>query len=202
MKVSTVGNARTTFTARDRFWGSSLGLTNLHFATFAYRPEWARTHRSLLVVDECHGLEPMLLSLYKPTLYRNDVVKLGVDYRQDIPSVISGVLARLDELEPDGPDRDYGDAGRLREVVPDINQRGRIHSVARRLRGINLADTANPWQSEKARSVDTPASLVCSQPLATFTEHGGSGAVHVSDARDAGKLLSQSGHSRKRDCVR
>ena len=64
--------------ARDAFWASRISVTNLHYAMFAHCPEGHDRRRILLVVDECHGLEPMLLSLFHRRVYRKDAVAIGV----------------------------------------------------------------------------------------------------------------------------
>ena len=61
-----------------RFGESPISVTNLHFAMFAHPPKGAIHHRDLLVVDECHGLEPMLLDLFHAKVLRKDCAALGV----------------------------------------------------------------------------------------------------------------------------
>jgi Rad3-related DNA helicase len=126
--------------ARDAFWSSSISVTNLHFAMFAQR---LGGQRPLLVVDECHGLEPVLLGLFHVKVLRKDAVALGLEF--DSPDV-DRLFAEFVSVVPDN----YESATFTRQV-PDFAQRERIRGTARRLAQIKLRDTQNPWQLTRSQ---------------------------------------------------
>lgn len=117
--------------ARDAFWAGPISVTNLHYAMFAHCPDGYRRHRNLLVVDECHGLEPMLLDLFHVRVLRKDALALGISFNQfDVQQLLNDYVSRVSLLE---------------RLVPDMAQRDRIRSTARRLAGLDLYDIKNPW---------------------------------------------------------
>ena len=128
--------------ARDAFWAGEISVTNLHYAMFAHCPEGYDRRRNLLVVDECHGLEPMLLSLFHLRVYRKDADAMGI--RFDNPDVQELFDAFVDQ------DKALSDE-QLRALVPDISQRERIRGTARRLAHVDLRDSKNPWNLRRDR---------------------------------------------------
>ena len=122
--------------ARDAFWASRISVTNLHYAMFAHCPEGHDWRRNLLVVDECHGLEPMLLSLFHRRVYRKDAVAIGVRFDTSDVQEIFSAFVRQDQSMSDE---------QLHTLVPDLSQRERIRGTARRLAQVDLRDLKNPW---------------------------------------------------------
>jgi Rad3-related DNA helicase len=111
-------------------------VTNLHYAMFAHCPEGYDRRRNLLVVDECHGLEPMLLSLFHLRVHRKDVVALGIRFdTPDAQKLFDGFVDQDKALSDE----------QLRARVPDISQRERIRGTARRLAQVDLRDSKRPW---------------------------------------------------------
>jgi len=138
-------NCQNYIPARNDFWGAPISVTNLHYACFARCPDefWRNAHRRLLVVDECHGLEPMLLSLFHIRVLRKDAEALQIHFGQkDVQLLFNDYVSRV------GRDTD-ADNARLKELVPDIQQRDRIKSTARKLAGLGQRDAANPWHVER-----------------------------------------------------
>jgi Rad3-related DNA helicase len=135
--------------ARNDFWGASISVTNLHYACFARCPDefWNNAHRRLLVVDECHGLEPMLLNLFQIIVPRKDAEALEIDFEQpDVQQLFKNYVRQA------GRGTEADDA-RLKGIVPDIQQRDRIKSTARKLAGLGQQDAENPWHIERSRDV-------------------------------------------------
>jgi Rad3-related DNA helicase len=127
--------------ARNDFWGASISVTNLHYACFARCPDEFHPHRRLLVVDECHALEPMLLSLFHIHVFRRDCEMLGIAFGQSsVPQLFEDYMSRARGTEEE-----------LRVLLPDIKQRDRIKSTARRLAALGGQDAANPWHIERDR---------------------------------------------------
>jgi Rad3-related DNA helicase len=135
--------------ARNDFWGAAISVTNLHYACFARCPDefWNNAHRSLLVVDECHGLEPMLLSLFEIRVLRKDAGALKIHFGQTSVQQLFN-----DYVSQAGRGTEEDDA-RLKAIVPHIQQRDRIKSTARKLAGLGQQDAENPWHIERDRDV-------------------------------------------------
>jgi Rad3-related DNA helicase len=143
--------------ARNDFWGAPVSVTNLHYAAFARCPDefGNNAHRRLLVVDECHELEPMLLSLFHVKVLRKDAEALEIDFRQkDVEGLFNDYVSRV------GRGTEEDDA-RLKTIVPDIQQRDRMKSTARKLVGIGQQDTANPWHIDR----DSDRNVINVRPL-------------------------------------
>src|SRR5947209_652847 len=122
--------------ARDAFWAARISVTNLHYAMFAHCPEGYDRWRNLLVVDECHELEPMLLSLFHIHVYREDAIAIGVRFdSSDVQEIFNSFVLR---------DKAIADE-QLHRLVPDVSQRERIRGTARRLAQVDLRDLKNPW---------------------------------------------------------
>ena len=131
--------------ARNDFWGSPISVTNLHYACFARCPDefWNNAHRRLLVVDECHSFEPMLLGLFNIQVLRKDVDALGIWFAQkDLEQLFSYYVGQAGSGTEE-------DEFRLKGLVPDIQQRDRIKSTARKLAGLGQEDPENPWHVER-----------------------------------------------------
>ncbi len=132
---------------RNAFWEASISVTNLHYACFAHCPDevGGNSHRSLLVVDECHGLEQMLLDLHNVRVLRRDAEALEIHFGQrDMQQLFNDYVSRVG--------RDTGaDNARLRNLVPDVQQRDRMKSTARKLTRLAGHDAANPWHIERDR---------------------------------------------------
>ena len=133
--------------ARNDFWGAPISVTNLHYACFARCPDEfrIRAHRRLLIVDECHGLEPMLLDLHHVRLLRKDAEALGIHFGQpEVGQLFAEYVSRA------GRGTEADDA-RLKARVKDIQQRDRIKSTARKLAGLGQHDAENPWHINRDR---------------------------------------------------
>jgi Rad3-related DNA helicase len=131
--------------ARNDFWGAPISVTNLHYACFARCPDefGSNAHRRLLVVDECQGLEPMLLNLFHIEVLREDAESLGIDFGPtDVQRLFNDYVTQA------GRGTEADDA-RLKDIVPDIRQRDRIKSTARKLAGLGQEDAKNPWHVER-----------------------------------------------------
>jgi Rad3-related DNA helicase len=127
--------------ARNEFWQSKISVTNLHFAMFAHPPESAIQHRDLLVVDECHGLEPVLLDLYHANVLRKDCAALGVNFDSPDPARMFREFIQMAKQVRD-EDGDF--------VAPELPieypaQRRRIRDTAKRLERVDMFDHQNPW---------------------------------------------------------
>lgn len=68
---------------RDLYWTSPLSVTNVDFCYWAPMPprlesQGGRDYRSVLIIDECHGLEEKLLDLGRVQITARQAVKVGM----------------------------------------------------------------------------------------------------------------------------
>jgi Rad3-related DNA helicase len=131
--------------ARDAFWGAEISVTNAHYATLAKRFDGPR---GVLVIDECHGLEGMLLGLHTFSIRRRDVITLGLNYAADFDTLFQEFVELVPEptVEEDG---ELTAPPEFAQKVPDIMQRRRILGARQHLGQTDIHDDANPWYIER-----------------------------------------------------